>query len=401
MLLLGVGPVLVPDLDVAAWRRNVDLEVYRAAGQSLLQGRSLYDYVTDVPNLLPFTYPPFAAVVAVPLAMVPFGVAQGAWVVVQVALMVLVTAISARPLLARCGDAAPVALAALTTAGCWTLPVDDGLYFGQVGVALTALCLVDVTRRGRWVPGSLVGAAAAIKLTPALFAVFYVLAGRLREARGAVVSAVVLTVGTALVVPHATFVYWGQAFFDSSRIGSTSIAYNGSIIGAAARLGPSGTGGHLLWGVIGTAVTAYGLWLAAKLSRAGEQVLAVAVVGLLTVLVSPIAWLHHMVWVVPAMLGLVGDGRARLRTAAGVAVWLLYCAPLELPWRAGRWMYAGAAPLPLERLAQSSFSAGAVLIFVAVHVLVLRGGTRPAPDRDGQAAPVDEAEQGLALSEHH
>lgn len=392
VLALGVGPVLVPDLDVPAWKREVDLEVYRAAGQSVLHGRSLYDYVTDVPNLLPFTYPPFAAVVAIPLALVPFGVAQGIWVVVQVALMVLICAISARPLLVRCGPAAPVALAALTTAGCWTLPVDDGLFFGQVGVLLTFLCLLDVTRGGRRWSGWLVGAAAALKLTPGLFVVLFALAGRWRSARNAVIGGAAITLGTALVIPQASVTYWGGALFDSSRIGDTRITYNGSLIGAAARLGPGGAEGRLLWGLIGMAVTAYGLWLGSQLARRGEEVAAVAAVGLLTVLVSPIAWLHHMVWVVPAILALVGDGRSVRRAITAVAVWFLYSAPLELPWRGGRWIYTGATSLPLARLAQSSFTAGAVLILIALHVLVLRS---PAGARDREVPHSAEREVDL------
>ncbi|RZS91301.1 alpha-1,2-mannosyltransferase [Motilibacter rhizosphaerae] len=376
VLALGVGPALVLALDVNAWQREVDLEVYRAAGQSLLHGRDLYTHLTDVPNLLPFTYPPFAAVLAVPLAMVPFGVAQGLWAAAQVAMVGVIVALSARPLLDRCGETAPVAWAALVTAAVWTLPVSDGLFFGQVGVLLCLLCLLDVRRvvsdaPGRPHPGALSAVAAAVKLTPALFAVQYLLARKWRAGLTSAAVAAGITLGAAVLFPRASMTYWGTTVFDSKRIGDPAITYNGSLAGMADRLGPHGPEGSYLWGLIGALVTAYGLWVGARLLRSGESVLAVAVVGMLTVLLSPIAWLHHMTWFVPGMLGLVGDARSKVRVALAGLLWLVLDMPLELPWRGSRWLANGEVPRLVARLAQSSFPICAVLLMVAAHLLVL------------------------------
>ena len=54
---------------------QVDVEVYREAGVSILTGRPVYAALTEAPQLLPFTYPPFAALLAIPLALMPFGAA--------------------------------------------------------------------------------------------------------------------------------------------------------------------------------------------------------------------------------------------------------------------------------------------------------------------------------------
>ena len=54
---------------------QVDVEVYREAGVSILSGRPIYSTLTESPQLLPFTYPPFAAILAIPLALMPFGAA--------------------------------------------------------------------------------------------------------------------------------------------------------------------------------------------------------------------------------------------------------------------------------------------------------------------------------------
>src|ERR1700748_1006719 len=60
--------------------RMVDLTVSRPSGLSVLRGQPLYTVLTPPPQLLPFTYPPAAALFAVPLALLPWSAAQLAWV---------------------------------------------------------------------------------------------------------------------------------------------------------------------------------------------------------------------------------------------------------------------------------------------------------------------------------
>ena len=65
-------------------------------------------------------------------------------------------------------------------------PVWETLFLGQINLILLALILTDVwlVSRGssRLAVGVGVGIAAAIKLTPAIFIVFFLLAGRTRAA---------------------------------------------------------------------------------------------------------------------------------------------------------------------------------------------------------------------------
>jgi hypothetical protein len=95
-------------------------------------------------------------------------------------------------------------------------------------------------------------------------------------------------------------------------------------------------------------------------------------VGFLTVLLSPIAWLHHLVWFVPAILVLVGDGRSRLRVGLAAGAWFVIDAPLELPWRGARWLVGGGEPVAVARLAQNSFPLLVVLLMLAIHASLLR-----------------------------
>ena len=86
IVLLAATPVVLRYLvfwPLDQWQ--VDVEVYRQAGVSLLTGRPVYAAITEAPQLLPFTYPPFAAILALPLALVPFGAVGWLWTAAQIA----------------------------------------------------------------------------------------------------------------------------------------------------------------------------------------------------------------------------------------------------------------------------------------------------------------------------
>src|SRR4051812_18058253 len=94
--LLGVGAGLVAWLVAArltatSAQRLVDLDVYRNAGTSVLHGRDLYGFLSHAPQRLPFTYPPFAALLAVPLAWLPFAAAGLLWTLGELACTVALT----------------------------------------------------------------------------------------------------------------------------------------------------------------------------------------------------------------------------------------------------------------------------------------------------------------------
>ena len=72
LLILGALPPVLRYL--VFWPQDqwqVDVEVYRQAALSLLAGTDIYATLTEPPQLLPFTYPPFAAMVLLPFAFVP------------------------------------------------------------------------------------------------------------------------------------------------------------------------------------------------------------------------------------------------------------------------------------------------------------------------------------------
>lgn len=144
------GPLLVRDLTAPFDARFVDLAVYRAAGRLLLDaGRAAPVYGFATPHGLPFTYPPAAALLAVPLGVLPLTLLGALWSLATLAALAQVVRLAGEPLLVRVrqrygGTAAALATAAVTAGAAVGLePLRDALRFGQVGVLLAALVLAD------------------------------------------------------------------------------------------------------------------------------------------------------------------------------------------------------------------------------------------------------------------
>jgi alpha-1,2-mannosyltransferase len=352
-------------LTVTPELRLVDLDVYRSAGESLITGRPLYSFLTAPPQLLPFTYPPVAAVFAVPLALIPWTAAQWCWTLLQLALLVLIAAISFRPLLARLGSAWPVGLGFVVAAVGWLTPVRDGIRFGQVDIVLVALCLLDcVVRRPRWPRGLLIGLAAAVKLTPLVFLPYLWLTGRRRAAWVAAASMAGFTLFGALVSPMDSRDYWGSAFFDSSRLGINTNTSNQSLRGMLLRTPLPGVAQTALLVICLVVVAVVGYRRARTLSERGDEVAGVAVVGLLAVLLSPVAWIHHLAWIVLVMGVVADDLRSRGRVVATFAVGLFYGFPL--PW-IGAHLLNTHYPLVIGVPLRDAYGLGAVVLIATLR----------------------------------
>ena len=192
-LLDGPAPVLVLIVGAAvagALRGGfTDLFVYQFGGRAVLHGRPIYSWPDPVTGLY-FSYPPFAAVVMAPLALLPTWLAAAVWTGASVAALAAVVLLVRRAL----DRPAPGWLVALLTVGALALePVWQNLTFGQANVLLMLAVLVDLVRPERRWSGLLVGIAAGLKLTPLVFVVLLVLIGR-RSAAGRAALAFVATV---------------------------------------------------------------------------------------------------------------------------------------------------------------------------------------------------------------
>jgi alpha-1,2-mannosyltransferase len=371
--LAAVAPLVHHHLTVDEVKRLVDLRVYYDAGWSLVHGRAVYEHVT-IDNL-PFTYPPFAALLCVPLVALPFDVLGVLWTASELALTAAITWWAFRPLLARTGRWWPLALAVLAAAMQLMLPLRDEIKFGQVDELVVALCLADcVVRRPRWPRGLLVGIATAVKLTPGVFIPYLWFTGRRRAAAVAAGSFAALTLLPAVVTPHEFGDFWFDKVFDTERLRANAGTSNQAIRGWLLRTDLPKPLLTVLWLAACLLVAWLGYRRAVAAHRGGDETAGVALVGLLAVLLSPVAWIHHLAWL-PLVIGvIVDDGRDRRRIVAAVGVWLFFV--LKIPWW-GVTLLKGDAPEPLGRLVQNGFG------FAAVGLLLLlparMGPNRPLP----------------------
>ena len=318
-LLKGPAPVLV--LVVAAAVAGAlrggftDLFVYQYGGRAVLDGLPLYESGDPVTGL-PFTYPPFAAVVMVPLALLPAWLAAALWTGASVGALAAVVVVVRRAL----GRPAPGWLVALLTGGALALePVWQNLTFGQVNLFLMLAVLVDLVRPERRWSGVLVGIAAGVKLTPLVFVVLLVLVGR-RTAAGRAALAFAGTVAVGFVaMPGSAATYWTDGLVDAGRVGPPALAHNQSVYGALTRLldGPPPT---LLWLAVAGPLSLAVLVVGAGWWRRGDRVLGTCLGALAMLLASPVSWSHHWVWAVP--VALVLWERSRWAGAAWTAVFV-------------------------------------------------------------------------------
>lgn len=358
-------------------QRLVDLDVYRTGGQMLLDGRPVYDYVTPAPQLLPFTYPPIAAMLAVLLAGMSWETAQWVWTAGIFVALAVTVGFSFRQVLERqeLRKYAPWLFALLMVMCTYLMPIRDQVRFGQVDILLVALCLADcVARRPWWPRGFLIGLATAVKLTPGVFLIYLLVTRQWRTFFMASFAAAVLTLLPFAVIPQDAVDFWFSALLDPERLGANAATTNQSVRGMLIRLYlPQEWMTTLIWLAIVAVIGWHGFRGAREAYRVGDPLTAVALVGLMAVLLSPVAWIHHLAWVVVVIAAIVGDGRdpVRLRVAAGV--WLFYVVPV--PWW-GVSLIAAKIPgvsLVLGKIVQNGFGLGAVaLVWLLVSWLPKR-----------------------------
>jgi alpha-1,2-mannosyltransferase len=346
--------VLVAAAAVAGALRGglTDLLVYRYGAGELLHGLPLYESRDPVTGLH-FTYPPFAAVLLAPLALVPSWLAAGLWTGTSAAALAATVVVVRRAL----GRTTPAWLVAVLAAGALALePVWQDLTFGQVNLFLMLAVLVDLQRPGRRWSGVLVGIAAGVKLTPLVFIALLVLVRRPRDAgRAAVAFAGTVAVGF-VAAPGSAAAYWTHGLVDASRVGPPALAHNQSVYGALARL-LGAPAPAWLWLVVATPLSVAIVLVAATWWRRGDRMLAACLGGLAMLVASPISWSHHWVWAVP--VALVLWERSRPVCLAWIAVFVTRPV-LWPPWGQGREHAWG----PLDHVLGNAYLLAALLVTV-------------------------------------
>jgi alpha-1,2-mannosyltransferase len=309
-------------------RYRIDLDVYRIGSQVWLRHGTLYGVLplTSSGVRLPFSYPPIAAVALSPLSLMPMAVAGTLLTLASVALTAVVLRLFLRY---GAGASSWWLVGWLLPVALLLEPVRNTLNYGQVNVLLMALVAADcLLPETRWPRGALVGLAAAVKLAPAAFVLFFLCRGDRRAAVTSAVSFAACAAAGFALDWHDSVRYWTSIVGQTGRPGSPLFCANQSIQGVLARAGldPRAPAGMAAWLAVSAVVLVLAWYGMRRASAASDGAWALSLNAIAALLISPISWSHHWVWAAPALLliavrGLQDKNRALLAAAlAGLVV---------------------------------------------------------------------------------
>ncbi|MFI6308056.1 glycosyltransferase 87 family protein [Amycolatopsis thailandensis] len=313
-----------------------DLEVYVGGSRLLLDSGDLYGtWVQTHGGWLPFTYTPFAAAVFVPGTLLSTAIATRLVGLASIIAGGIVVYLFVATLNGSLTDRANVrgrAIAVLAAIGAQAVggimePVRSTLGFGQINTLLMLMVVLDALLPGRArTKGLLIGVAAAIKLTPAFFILFFLFRKDFRSAARVVAGFLGAGLLMFAFAPGASVKFWTDVLFDTSRIGDRGYVGNQSLRGMLARFG-FGPAEEIVWVLAAAAVVALTAFVIARVAEPVFALTACAVGGLL---VSPVTWTHHWIWCVPILVLLVWLRSAVSYVLAAVTAALFVIAPMWL-----------------------------------------------------------------------
>jgi alpha-1,2-mannosyltransferase len=279
--------------------KGFDLHIYLSGGE-LAKNKPAYLYTWKWEPGIQFTYTPFAALLFGLFTWVRFRVLLDVLALVSLASLAVTVWIAFRELgwrgMARTGGTLLVTGIAL-----WLQPVQRTLFLGQIELVLMALIVWDLCQPDRrWWKGAATGVAAGIKLVPLIFIAYLLVTRRFRQAAVAAAAFVVTVLVGFPLLPHASRQWWLHGYFlQASRTGFIGEMLNQSERGLITRLIGSVASAQPVWLATAIVTGILGLAAAMVLDRAGNTFAGLMVCALTALLVSPISWDHHWVWIVP------------------------------------------------------------------------------------------------------
>ncbi len=292
----------------------VDLTVYRDGGLIVRHVQPYYDPHAAAPLYdwggfsslaLKFTYTPFAAIAFAFISFIGWTPLWVLSIIVNIASLLAALwftfgGLGYRDRRVRLG--ATLVAAAVTF---WLQPVVRTIYLGQINLLLMAAIIWDMCqpREGRWWKGAVTGVAAGIKLVPLIFVPYLLVTRKFREAAMTVAGFGVTVLIGFVILPSDSAKWWlhGMVISDGNRTGFTGWAGNQSLRAITTRLSGSITAGTAPWIVAAALAFVLGMTAAALLERGGYHVPALLATALTGLLISPISWDHHWVWIAPGV----------------------------------------------------------------------------------------------------
>lgn len=384
--LLACGSAALLAASLVLWARGfqVDFQVYRMGGQHVI-GSGLYSSVlTAGVHRLPFTYPPLAALLFWPISGLPTYAGKLIWDAVDLVALAALLAVSVAAARARPIERADwrTALILVFPVGLLLYPVTNDLQLGQINLVLVLMIVADlvvgVSWRGKRLPrGLLTGLAAALKLTPLIFVPYLLATRQWRAARNMVLTFVAATGVMFAVAPRASWAYYSKDAYDVTRVGNELSIGNQTLKASILRAHLSLP--HSLVDLALVLMVGGGITLATLAYRRSSPLLGVLLCAATGLMISPISWNHHYVWIVPALVWLVAGID---RPARGIV------------WAAGATLVFMRSPgIPpadsnvIWYLRENAYVFATLVFFVAVGAMLWSRRHRPVPDSNGAPAP--------------
>ena len=405
---------------------HFDVYVYWYALNNWFSGNSLYDWYALPDNkMYPFTYPPFGAWALSPLTWFDYEIAAPLMIMAIALQTAVIVALVGRSLGCSWGSAFAIApWAAILVQQCLE-PFNQSVGFAQVNTAMMALVMIDVAAPDSWKGrGVASGLAAAIKLTPAIAVLIFLLRRQWRSAITMVATSLTVTLLSWVISPGESARFFFDAMWDPQRAGDAYYAGNQNLKGFVARALPENAW-SITWAIAVVLALVAAVWLCLRIQAAATSVvtsrsasddvasgllntaapaapagdatetaasdavaapsavatspaspalpenlatlLTAAVIMTLGLLVSPITWSHHWVWGLASVVALIAV-TLRLKSAPLAALALVQGALFIM---APHWWFSHGQVNELhwnvvEQLVGSSYTLAAIASGVAL-----------------------------------
>lgn len=410
--------------------QHFDVYVYWYALNNWFSGNSLYDwYALPDYKMYPFTYPPFGAWALSPLTWFDYDAAARLMIMAIALQTAVIVALVGRSLSWSWGSAFAIApWAAILVQQCLE-PFTQSVGFAQVNTAMMALVMIDVAAPANWKGrGVASGLAAAIKLTPAIAVLIFLLRRQWRSAITMVATSLAVTLLSWVISPGESTRFFFDAMWDPQRAGDAYYTSNQNLKGLVARALPENAW-SIAWAITVALALVAAVWLCLRIQAAATSVvtphvisddaapgplnaaapatgaaastadavelaasdalatpdavapvppspvlpenlatlLTAAVIMTLGLLVSPITWSHHWVWGLASVVALIAVA-LRLKSAPLAAVALVQGALFIM---APHWWFSHGQVNELhwnviEQLVGSSYTLAAIASGVAL-----------------------------------
>ena len=253
--------------------QHFDVYVYWYALNNWFSGNSLYDwYALPDYKMYPFTYPPFGAWVLSPLTWFDYETAARLMIMAIALQTAVIVALVGRSLGWSWGSAFAIApWAAILVQQCLE-PFTQSVGFAQVNTAMMALVMIDVAAPPSWKGrGVASGLAAAIKLTPAIAVLIFLLRRQWRSAITMVATSLAVTLLSWVISPGESARFFFDAMWDPQRAGDAYYTSNQNLKGFVARALPENTW-SIAWAITVALALVAAVWLCLRIQAAATSV---------------------------------------------------------------------------------------------------------------------------------